>query len=119
MNKRIIVVYFEIVNLSFLSIITKYCKKLEDAEKQFKEEYINKCKEFEYKEISSDTAKHRGEYAMFSGEVFEMFEGDGYYFLVINVTLKDNDSILEYGETTILSFKPLLRPSQGTPKALY
>ena len=63
---------------------------LEDAEKQFKEEYINKCKEYDYKEISSDTAKHRGEYAMFSGEVFEMFEGDGYYFLVINVTLKDN-----------------------------
>ncbi len=66
-------------------------------------DYKDKCKKYNYKEIFRNSDKYEGKFATFTGEVVQVQESDGYYWIRINVT-KD-----EYGyyDDTMLAYIPI------------
>ena len=65
-----------------------------------KEQYMEQCKSYDYKEIARNPEAHKGEYAKFTGEVIQVMEEYGAYTLRVNITKGDydiwTDTILVY-----------------------
>ena len=78
-------------------------KKIDEYRESLKQDYINDCKTYNYKEIFRNSDEYLNKHAKFTGEVIQVYEEDGYYSIRINIT-KD-----EYGyyEDTILAYTPV------------
>ena len=65
-----------------------------------KEQYMEQCKSYDYKEIARNPEAHNGEFAKFTGEVIQVMEENGAYTLMVNITKGEydiwTDTILVY-----------------------
>ena len=65
-----------------------------------KEQYMEQCSSYDFKEIARNPEAHKGEYAKFTGEVIQVMEENGAYTLRVNITKGDydiwTDTILVY-----------------------
>ena len=65
-----------------------------------KEQYMEQCSSYDFKEIARNPEAHKGEYAKFTGEVIQVMEENSAYTLRVNITKGDydiwTDTILVY-----------------------
>ncbi len=67
----------------------KITENYKEASTRIRDEYINKCNAYNYKDVFRHSEDYKGKYAKFTGEVVQVLESDGYYSLRINVTNND------------------------------
>ena len=66
--------------------------------KESKEDFMAKCKPYEFKEIARNPEEHKGEFAKLDGKVIQVMEESGIYTLRVNIT-KDK---YDYWDDTIM-----------------
>lgn len=67
----------------------KITENYKEASTRIRNEYIDKCNVYNYKDIFRYSEDYEGKYAKFTGEVVQVLESNGYYSLRINVTNND------------------------------
>lgn len=105
--------YIETGNIKNLSIYdyensvkiydeNKNITTLESYKEKQKQEYKNKCKTYNYKEIFRNSENYVGKDAKFTGEVIQVLEGNSLYQIRMNVT----KGSYGYYSDTIMAFVP-------------
>ena len=66
-------------------------QSIEEAKVEMENQFKEKCNAYEYKEIFRNSEKYIDEYAKITGEVIQVQEQDGYYYLRVNMTKDEYD----------------------------
>lgn len=85
-------------------------KKQAEAEekvKKEKEDYIKSCKTIDYKTLSRNPDKYKGEHFKLTGQVIQVLDSDSWFSdattLRINITKHDNEYVDDWWEDTIVA----------------